>query len=62
MEIRKQKLYVTKTNKFSLYVSSKWLTQMGIDKDNRNVQLIFTDNKIIIEALEKDNKWKNKII
>lgn len=56
MEIRKQKLYVTKTNKFSLYVSSKWLTQMGIDKDNRNVQLIFTDNKIIIEALEKNNK------
>lgn len=55
MEIKKQKLYVTKTNKFSLYVSSKWLTQMGIDKDNRNVQLIFTDNKIIIEALGKDN-------
>ena len=62
MEIKKQKLYVTKTNKFSLYVSSKWLAQMGIDKDNRNVQLIFTDNKIIIEALGKDNNWKNKII
>lgn len=52
MEIKKQKIIITSHNKSFLYLPVKWLSELDINKDNREVYVTFKDNKIIIEKAE----------
>ncbi|UPA31917.1 AbrB/MazE/SpoVT family DNA-binding domain-containing protein [Terrisporobacter glycolicus] len=57
MEVRKRKVNITKvggnasenSKRASVGLPMPWLTEMGVDVDNRDIKLTFKDNKIIIE-------------
>lgn len=53
MEFKKQNLYMTKDNKALLYVSNKWIQELGLDRNNKEVTVYFTGDKIIIEPFKK---------
>ncbi|MCC3870399.1 AbrB/MazE/SpoVT family DNA-binding domain-containing protein [Terrisporobacter mayombei] len=60
MEIRKRKVNITKVGgnasenakRASVGLPMPWLTEMGVDVDNRDIKMTFKDNKIIIEKEE----------
>ena len=53
MELKKQNIIVRKDNKTYLYLSSKWITELGLNKENKEVSVFFTGDKIVIEPINK---------
>ena len=55
MELKKQNITIRKDNKAYLYLSSKWMSELGLSKENKEVSVFFTGDKIIIEPIKKNN-------
>lgn len=57
MEVRKAKMVVNKSSSgnsiFRATLPNKWVRDMGLNEDTRDLKLIFKGNKIIIEKQEK---------
>ena len=54
MELKKQNITIRKDNKAYLYLSSKWMAELGLSKENKEVSVFFTGDKIIIEPIKKN--------
>lgn len=69
MEERKARLGVRKAGgtatkgsvSFSATLPNNWIRDMGLGVDNRNLKLIFEDNKIVIVNNEEEVRMLNKI-
>ncbi|CEN21230.1 hypothetical protein [Paraclostridium sordellii] len=66
MEIRTRNVSISKvggnasknSKRASIGLPMPWLTEMGVDEENREVKLIFEGNRIILEKAEVEENEK----